>query len=96
MVAEIQRLENAARIAMGDIQDPDQTTLAIISPGDLGLSRIGHFDLFHERCHADFWRASADWLARRGQGWDLGTITPGSERLAGNASNCSARERGLP
>ena len=26
MVAEIQRLENAARIAMGDIQDPDQTT----------------------------------------------------------------------
>lgn len=26
MVAEIQRLENAARIAMGDIQEPDQTT----------------------------------------------------------------------
>jgi hypothetical protein len=26
MVAEIQRLENAARIAMGDIQGPDQTT----------------------------------------------------------------------
>jgi signal recognition particle GTPase len=26
VVAEIQRLENAARIAMGDIQDPDQTT----------------------------------------------------------------------
>ncbi|WP_353644447.1 hypothetical protein [Mesorhizobium sp. WSM2239] len=26
MVAEIHRLENAARIAMGDIQDPDQTT----------------------------------------------------------------------
>ena len=25
MVAEIQRLENAARIAMGDIQPPDQT-----------------------------------------------------------------------
>jgi hypothetical protein len=26
MVAEIQRLENAARIAMGDMQAPDQTT----------------------------------------------------------------------
>ncbi|NGO51875.1 hypothetical protein [Allomesorhizobium camelthorni] len=26
MVAEIQRLENAARIAMGDIQGPDRTT----------------------------------------------------------------------
>lgn len=26
MVAEIQRLENAARIAMGDMQAPDHTT----------------------------------------------------------------------
>lgn len=25
MVAEVQRLENAARIAMGDVQGPDQT-----------------------------------------------------------------------
>jgi hypothetical protein len=27
MVAKMQRLENAARIAMGDMQSPDQTTL---------------------------------------------------------------------
>jgi hypothetical protein len=26
MVAEIQRLENAARVAMGDMQEPDRTT----------------------------------------------------------------------
>lgn len=39
MVADMQRLENAARIAMGDVQEPAQTTRQTrpLSPASISL-----------------------------------------------------------
>ena len=53
----------------------------ILSPNDLGVERIGHFDLFHSRHRDDFWRATADWLESGGRCWALGnTQVQQSER----------------
>jgi hypothetical protein len=40
MVAEIQRLENAARVAMGDIQAPDQTIQQPHPASDVSVSLV--------------------------------------------------------
>lgn len=37
----------------------------LISPRDLGVARIGHFDLFHSRHRDGFWRITLDWLSER-------------------------------
>ncbi|NGM86935.1 alpha/beta fold hydrolase [Parapusillimonas sp. SGNA-6] len=54
--------ENAAR------------TFIALRPGDLGVERIGHFDLFHARHMHGFWRASARWLATGINPWPHRTI----------------------
>lgn len=48
----------------------------ILSPHDLGVERIGHFDLFHARHRDGFWRATAGWLESGGRSWALGGIQP--------------------
>lgn len=53
----------------------------ILSPDDLGVERIGHFDLFHSRHRDGFWRATAGWLESGGRCWALGnTQVQRSER----------------
>lgn len=49
--------ENAAR------------TFVQLRPADLGVDRVGHFDLFHSRHENGFWRASAHWLATGMNPW---------------------------
>src|SRR3546814_641267 len=51
-------------------------TRLILSPDDLGVERIGHFDLFHSRHRDGFWRATAGWLESGGQFWALGSTRP--------------------
>ena len=51
-------------------------TRLILSPDDLGVERIGHFDLFHSRHRDGFWRATAGWLESGGQFWALGNARP--------------------
>lgn len=48
-----------------------QKSLALISPSDLGVASIGHFDLFHERHRDGFWQATTEWLSTRGRLWSL-------------------------
>lgn len=45
-----------------------------IAPSDLGVTKIGHFDLFHARHRDSFWKAVAEWLASRGLQPSLGQI----------------------
>lgn len=47
-------------------------SVVLISPGDLGVASIGHFDLFHSKHRNGFWQATLEWLA-----------TGGRRRLAG-------------
>jgi predicted alpha/beta hydrolase len=35
---------------------------AVLRPRDLGVTAIGHFDLFHARHEATFWRSTLRWL----------------------------------
>lgn len=49
-----------------------QRSLITIAPGDLGLAKVGHFDLFHARHRDGFWRATVDWLSSDGRHWSLG------------------------
>lgn len=45
--------------------------IMLISPSDLGVERIGHFDLFHSKHRDGFWRATLEWLASRGRAKQL-------------------------
>lgn len=53
--------------------DREHVTLA---PRDLGLDRIGHFDLFHARHRDGFWRATAAWLADGENPWPNRAVIP--------------------
>lgn len=44
-----------------------QKNLIVIAPADLGVSAIGHFDLFHAKHQGRFWTQTAGWLARKGR-----------------------------
>ena len=44
-----------------------RTTLTVIAPADLGVSEIGHFDLFHAKHQQSFWAQTAAWLANPGR-----------------------------
>jgi predicted alpha/beta hydrolase len=37
----------------------------LLAPSDLGVTRIGHFDLFHSKHRDGFWRTTLDWLTAR-------------------------------
>jgi predicted alpha/beta hydrolase len=41
--------------------------VALISPQDLGVASIGHFDLFHSRHRDGFWRSTLEWLSKQGR-----------------------------
>lgn len=51
-----------------------QKSFVQLSPGELGVPSIGHFDLFHTRHQAGFWRATAEWLASGGRQRSLSSI----------------------
>lgn len=51
----------------------------LLSPADLGVERIGHFDLFHARHKNGFWRATAGWLESGGRCWVLGSPEAGRQ-----------------
>ncbi|KJH80570.1 MULTISPECIES: alpha/beta fold hydrolase [Pseudomonadaceae] len=40
-----------------------------LSPAELGLARVGHFDLFHERHRDGFWLASLAWIGEGRNPW---------------------------
>ncbi|AHL76456.1 alpha/beta hydrolase [Stutzerimonas stutzeri] len=40
-----------------------------LSPADLGLARVGHFDLFHERHRQSFWQATVVWIDEGRNPW---------------------------
>ena len=40
-----------------------------LSPGELGLERVGHFDLFHERHRQGFWQATLAWIGEGRNPW---------------------------
>lgn len=40
--------------------------VVLVSPGDLGVASIGHFDLFHAKHRDGFWRTTLEWLSTRG------------------------------
>lgn len=40
-----------------------------LSPAELGLTRIGHFDLFHERHREGFWQATLAWIDEGRNPW---------------------------
>jgi len=42
--------------------------VVFVSPRDLGVARIGHFDLFHSKHRDGFWRATLEWLSTGGRG----------------------------
>lgn len=44
-------------------------TKILLSPKDLGLARVGHFDLFHARHEEGFWRHSLDFLREGRNPW---------------------------
>ncbi len=44
-----------------------QTDLVVLAPADLGVTAIGHFDLFHARHQQTFWTQTAVWLANEGR-----------------------------
>jgi len=43
----------------------------VLSPQDLGVVHVGHFDLFHARHRHTFWQATAGWLESGGRNWRL-------------------------
>ncbi|WP_417778803.1 alpha/beta fold hydrolase [Stutzerimonas xanthomarina] len=40
-----------------------------LSPAELGLARVGHFDLFHERHRHGFWQATLGWIDEGRNPW---------------------------
>lgn len=49
-----------------------------LSPGELGLERVGHFDLFHERHRQGFWQATLAWIGEGRNPWPTaGAGSPG-------------------
>jgi predicted alpha/beta hydrolase len=46
-----------------------------LSPAELGLARVGHFDLFHERHREGFWQATLGWIDEGRNPW---TTAPAS------------------
>ena len=52
-------------------------TIAGIQPGGYGCAKIGHFDLFHDRHMAGFWRDSLSWLCDG--------VNPWSDRIIASA-----------
>lgn len=45
--------------------------LVQVSPSDLGLERVGHFDLFHSRHNDSFWPMTSRWLQGGDSPWPL-------------------------
>lgn len=42
--------------------------VVFVAPSDLGVARIGHFDLFHSKHRNGFWHATLEWLTTGGRG----------------------------
>lgn len=45
-----------------------------LAPRDLGVERIGHFDLFHARHESTFWRGTLQWLHNGVNPWSCKTM----------------------
>ena len=50
--------------------------LVRLSPAALGLARVGHFSLFHDRHAAAFWPLTLRWLRDGADPWPDATIIP--------------------
>ncbi|HSV28171.1 MAG TPA: alpha/beta fold hydrolase [Candidatus Omnitrophota bacterium] len=46
-----------------------ERTQVLLSPADLGVNEIGHFDLFHSRHAGRFWPLTCEWLAKGVNPW---------------------------
>lgn len=44
-------------------------TKVLLSPQDIGMANVGHFDLFHARHEETFWKRSLDWLREGRNPW---------------------------
>jgi predicted alpha/beta hydrolase len=55
--------------------------VARVSPSDLGVARIGHFDLFHAKHRDGFWRTTLEWLSRRGRSTPLTSFGVGAHAM---------------
>jgi len=83
----------AVRRGLSYFQNAERTFVAL-APADLGMTRIGHFDLFHARHEDGFWRASAAWLATGVNPWPekVASITP-DRRATGSGTESALRSR---
>lgn len=62
--------------------------LVLLQPQDLGMERIGHFDLFHSRHQDGFWRATVEWLMHGRHPWQhrtVDTTNAGTRAASGDA-----------
>lgn len=49
--------------------------MAVLTPGDLGMAAVGHFDLFHARHERGFWVETVRWLRDGVNPW-AGSVVP--------------------
>ncbi len=61
--------------ALGYYQGSERSQV-LLTPNDLGLKTIGHFDLFHARHADDFWPMTCDWLRNGTIPWPVHRYTP--------------------
>jgi predicted alpha/beta hydrolase len=69
-----------------------QKSLVLISPNELGVARIGHFDLFHARHRDSFWQATVEWLSTRGRLWKLGPMGTAPAAVPDGGANVGSEE----